>query len=58
MFGCGVLKFQEGFRALVFCLGWKVFLFGLGFGVERYRFGLKVLGFGGGFFWSGALIFG
>ena len=31
---------------------------GLGFGVERFRIGLKVLGFSGGFFLSGALRFG
>ena len=30
-------------------MGWKVFGCGLGFGVERFRIGLKVLGFGGGF---------
>ena len=28
---------------------WKVFGCGLGFGVESSRIGLKVLGFGGGF---------
>ena len=42
---------------MVFGLGWKVFGFCLGFGVESFRIGLKVLGFGGGFF-SGALRFG
>ena len=40
---------------MVFGLGWKVFGFCLGFGVESFRIGLKVLGFGGGFF-SGALL--
>ena len=35
----------------------KVFGFGLGFGVESFWIGLKVLGFGGGFFLSGALSF-
>ena len=31
---------------------------GLGFGVERFRIGLKVLGFSGGIFLSWALRFG
>ena len=38
---------------MVFGLGWKVFLIGLGFGVESFRIGLKVLGFGGGFWVCG-----
>ena len=38
---------------MVFSLGWKVFGFCLGFGVESFRIGLKVLGFAGGFFFPG-----
>ena len=41
------------FRVLVLGLWLKVFLFCLRFGVERFRMGLKVLGFGGGFFGLG-----
>ena len=46
LFGCGVFKLLEWFRALAFGSGGKVFGCGLGFGVERFWIGMKILGFG------------